>query len=141
EMGNVDFNGVRTITFDNYTNPYAYLKRIASEFDLELDFRIEHDNGNVTGRYVDLVEKVGHWRGRSVKLGKDLIDLKRIVNTENIVTALRVIGPIREDGSRLEVIVEDEEALQRWGRNGQHIIKEYEPRFEDIDNATIARLR
>src|SRR5690625_1917802 len=141
EMGNVEFEGVRTITFENYTNPYAYLKRIASVFDLELDFRIEHDNGNIIGRYVDLVEKIGQWRGRSVEFCKDLIGLKRIVNTENIVTALRVIGPVSEDGSRLEVIVEDEEALQRWGRNGQHIIKEYEPQFEDIDNATIARLR
>src|SRR5690625_4173938 len=141
EMGNVEFEGVRTITFENYTNPYAYLKRIASVFDLELDFRIEHDNGNIIGRYVDLVEKIGQWRGRSVEFCKDLIGLKRIVNTENIVTALRVVGPIREDGSRLEVIVEDGEALQRWGRNGQHIIKPYEPQFEDIDNATNARLR
>src|SRR5690606_39963162 len=26
KMGNVDFKGVRTITFEDYTNPYAYLK-------------------------------------------------------------------------------------------------------------------
>src|SRR5690606_16708438 len=115
EMGNVEFKGVRTITFENYTNPYAYLRKVASEFDLELDFRVEHENGNIIGRYVDLVEKVGQWRGRRVEFGKDLIGLRRIENTDNIVTALRVVGPIREDGSRLEVIVEDEEALQRWG--------------------------
>src|SRR5690606_33699462 len=141
EMGNVEFKGVRTITFENYTNPYAYLRKVAAEFDLELDFRVEHENGNIIGRYVDLVEKVGQWRGRRVEFGKDLIGLRRIENTDNIVTALRVVGPIREDGSRLEVIVEDEEALQRWGRNGQHIIKEYEPQFDDPENATIARLR
>lgn len=140
EMGTVEFNGTRTITFDNYTNPFAYLKKIASVFDLELRFRIEHDNGDIVGRYVDLVEKVGQWRGRRVEFGKDLMGLRRIENTENIVTALKVIGPVREDGTRLEVIVEDEEALQRWGRNGQHIITDYEPQFSTEENATRERL-
>src|SRR5690625_3428203 len=28
EVGSIPFEGVRTITFDNYTNPYAYLKRV-----------------------------------------------------------------------------------------------------------------
>ncbi len=67
---NITFKGVRTLIFDAYTNPFAYLKRIASEFELELDFVIEHDGNAITGRYVDMVEKVGMWRGRTVDLGK-----------------------------------------------------------------------
>ncbi|WP_096269509.1 phage tail spike protein [Paucisalibacillus globulus] len=138
-VGQVDFKGVRTIVFESYTNPFAYLKRIASEFDLELDFRVVIEKGKLT-RYADLVERVGMWRGRTVELGRDLLELKRIEKTDDIVTALRVVGPEREDGTRLEVLVEDKEALERWGRNGQHLIDVYEPISTDQD-ITKARLR
>src|SRR5690625_404611 len=85
KVGSIPFEGVRTITFEDYSNPYAYLRRIASEFELELNFRVEHNNGKITGRYVDLVEETGQWRGRSIEFGKDLIGLRRIENTDNIV--------------------------------------------------------
>ncbi|WP_201028904.1 phage tail spike protein, partial [Saccharococcus caldoxylosilyticus] len=39
-VGTVDFAGSRTITIESYTNPYSYLKQIASEFNLELHFRV-----------------------------------------------------------------------------------------------------
>ncbi|WP_018934312.1 phage tail spike protein [Gracilibacillus lacisalsi] len=139
-IGIVESDAVRTITFESRTHPYGYLKRLASVFDLELHFRIEHDNGKITGRYVDLLERVGEWRGRRVEFGKDLLGLRRVENTEEIVTALNVIGPEDENGDRLEVVVEDEEAFQRWARNGKHIIKDYEPQFEMDENATEERL-
>ncbi|WP_117161346.1 phage tail spike protein [Paraliobacillus sp. X-1268] len=140
QMGTVFFNGVRTITFDDYTDPYAYLKKIASVFGLELRFRVEQQGGKIIGRYVDLVEKVGQWRGRRVEFGKDLIGLKRTENTEDIVTALEVLGPLDEDSNRLTVLVEDQDALERWGRDGKHIIKPYEPQFDVEENATEERL-
>lgn len=139
-MRNVAFKGTKKITFDEYTNPFAYLKKVKSTFDLELDFVIEHKDGEIVGRYVDMVEQVGKWRGRRVEFGKDLMGLRRIENTEQIVTALKVIGPVKEDGTRLEVLVEDKDALQRWGRDGKHIIKEYEPQFGFEENATEASL-
>lgn len=139
KVGNIAYKGVRTLTFENYLNPLTYLKRVASEFDLELDFRVEHDGSSVTGRYVDLVEQVGTWRGRIVEFGRDLLELRRIEKTDNVVTALLGIGPEQEDGTRLEVFVEDRDALSRWGRNSQHLVEEYEPASNDI-NMTIERL-
>ncbi|MFC4387526.1 phage tail spike protein [Gracilibacillus marinus] len=139
EVGTVAFKGVRTFTFEEHTNPYKYLKKIASEFDLELHFRLESDGTKIIKRYADLVERVGTWQGREVELGKDLEGIERKEDFSNIVTALVGLGPIREDGTRLEVVVENEEALQRWGRNGQHIIAPYEPQSTDLD-MTEARL-
>ncbi|NBJ71349.1 MULTISPECIES: phage tail spike protein [Clostridia] len=133
EVGNVSFNGVRTFTFDTHLNPYTYLKKIASEFDLELHFRVEVDYYRVSGRYVDIVEKAGIWRGRTVEFGKDLLGIRRIEKTDQIVTALKGIGPEKEDGTRLEVFVEDKDALARWGRNGNHLIEVYEPQSTDQD--------
>ncbi|MUV39484.1 hypothetical protein JNUCC1_03362 [Lentibacillus sp. JNUCC-1] len=129
--GNVVFKGVRTLTFEKHTNPFAALKKMAREFGLELKFRVEIKGGRIVGRYVDLVERIGKWRGREVEFGKDLAKIKRIEKTDNIVTALKGIGPERDDGSRLEVIVEDKDALARWGRNGQHLIEVYEPQSTD----------
>lgn len=139
-VGTVDFAGSRTITIDSYTNPYSYLKQVANEFGLEVHFRVETDGQKVTRRYVDLVEHIGNWNGREVEFGKDLIGIERKEDFSNIVTALVGIGPEREDGTRLQVFVEDKNALARWGRNGKHLIEVYEPESADV-NMTLERLR
>src|SRR5690625_1051951 len=139
EVGTVDFKGIRSFTFDDYINPYDYLKRIASEFDLELRFKVETNGLRVTRRYVDLVEYVGAWEGKEVEFEKDLIGIERKEDFSNVVTALIGLGPEDENGNRIEVFVEDEEALQRWGRNGQHIIGIYEPESTDT-SMTLERL-
>lgn len=140
EIGEVAFAGTRTLTIDQHTNPYAYLKRLATEFNLELHFRVEVDGNKVVRRYVDLVERVGTWNGREVEFGKDLTGIERKEDFSNIVTALIGLGPEREDGTRLEVFVEDKDALARWGRNGQHLIDVYEPESTD-STMTEERLR
>ncbi|MDQ0340276.1 phage minor structural protein [Caldalkalibacillus uzonensis] len=131
--GTITFAGIRTIHIEEHSNPYSLLKRIASEFNLELNFRVEIDYNRVVGRYVDLVERVGSWQGREVTFGKDLIGIERRKKTDQIVTALVGIAPEREDGTRLEVFVEDLDALQRWGRNGKHLVEVYEPQSTDQD--------
>lgn len=131
--GITEGKGSRTFRIDEYTNPYAFLKRIANEFDLELRFRVEHNGVRITGRYVDLLERVGAWRGREIVFGRDLDGIRRIEKTDNIVTALLGVGPEQEDGTRLEVLVEDNDALQRWGRNGKHLIDVYEPQSDRED--------
>lgn len=143
--GIVESDNIRTIEIENYTNPYAYIKKIASELNLEIRFRIEDDGQKVIGRYVDLLERVGQWRGREVEFGRDLLGIERKVDDSNIVTALIGLGPEQEDGTRLEVLVEDEDALQRWGRKNpqtselMHLIEVYEPESFDPD-MTIERL-
>lgn len=139
EAGEIYFAGVRSLTIEKHTNPFAYLKRLAAELDLELHFRVEKDGNKIVRRYVDLLERVGTWRGREAEFGKDLIGIERKENNANIVTALVGLGPVREDGTRLEVFVEDKDALARWGRNGQHLVEVYEPQSTDQD-MTIERL-
>ena len=134
QVGIVEAEGTRTFTIENHTNPYEFLKRISREFEVELRFRVEHDGQRITGRYVDLLERVGEWRGREIEFRKDLDGIRR-VEKQDIVTALLGLGPERDDGTRIEVLVEDEEALQRWGRvdehgNLHHLIEPYEIQSE-----------
>lgn len=131
-----------TISFENYTNPYEYLKRIAREFELELNFRVVHNGLFVTNRVVDAVVSIGDFRGREVTFGKDLQEIRRL-EAGDIYTALIGLGPEREDGSRLEVLVEDLDALRRWGRpehDPKHLIGVYEPQSERED-MTLSQLR
>lgn len=143
--GIIEGKGNRTFNIEEYTNPYAFLKLIAKEFNLELCFRVETDGNKVIGRYVDLLEKIGRWRGREVEFGKDLIGIRR-TEKNDVYTALLGLGPEREDGTRLEVLVEDKDALQRWGRPDpitgelQHFIGTYEPQSSDQD-MTLNRLK
>ncbi|WP_419892810.1 phage tail spike protein [Oceanobacillus kimchii] len=136
--GIIEGDGYRTFHIEKHTNPYSFLRTIATEFDLELRFRTEVNGNRVVGRYVDLLERLGKWRGREITFGKDLISIKRIEKND-VVTALVGLAPEKEDGTRLEVLVEDVDALQRWGREDpltgelQHLIETYEPQSEQTD--------
>src|SRR5690625_3498664 len=130
QIGIVEATGTRTMTIENHTSPYEFIKRIAREFEVELRFRVETDGQRITGRYVDMLERIGEWRGRQVEFGRDLDGIRRI-EKQDIVTALLGLGPEKEDGTRMEVLGEDEDALQRWGRvdehgNLHHLIEPYE---------------
>ena len=140
QVGIVEGAGNKTLTVTKHTNPYEQLKHIAKEYGLELRFRITHNGNQVTGRYVDLLERVGEWRGREAEFGKDLDSIRR-VEKQDIVTALLGLGPEREDGTRIEVLIEDDDALKRWGRvdeNGKlnHLIEPYEIQSERDEMTT-----
>lgn len=141
-VGLVESDREITITFEEWTNPYEYARRVAREFELELSFRIEHNGVQVTNRILDALDRVGAWRGREITFGKDLQEINRL-ESGDIYTALIGLGPEREDGTRLQVLVEDEEALQRWGRpkhDPKHLIGVYEPQSERED-MTLSELR
>src|SRR5699024_8785465 len=74
------------------------------------------------------------------EFGKDLDGIRR-VEKQDIVTALLGLGPERENGTRIEVLVEDDDALKRWGRvdeygNLHHLIEPYEIQSEREEMTT-----
>ncbi|RST59717.1 hypothetical protein D5F11_011485 [Siminovitchia terrae] len=130
QVGTVEASGEKTLSISEHTSPYEFLKHIAKEYGVELRFRVEHNGKQITGRYVDLLQRVGEWRGREVEFGRDLDGIRR-VEKQDIVTALLGLGPEQENGTRIEVLVEDFDALERWGRvdehgNLKHLIEPYE---------------
>ena len=138
QRGTTEYAGIRKVTIEGYRDPYQTLKQLASLYGLELRFRIVVDGNRIVGRYVDMIKKRGQDTQKETRLGKDLIGVERIENSD-IVTALRVLGPEQEDGTRLIVEVKNEEAKQRWGRDGHHLWEDYEPSISG-DNTTAERL-
>ncbi|MGG3234914.1 phage tail spike protein [Priestia flexa] len=140
EPGVIEHAGVRKVVFDKHINPYLALQQLASEFGLELVFRVEISGNRIVRRVVDLVTRVGRFKGKEIVFGKDLLGLVRKEKSDEIVTALLCLGPEKEDGTRITMTVEDEEARQRWGRNNQHLWDIYEPESSDQD-MTVERLK
>jgi phage minor structural protein len=143
KVGQVDSYNIRTITFDKHLNPLDAVKQIASDFEVEIQFRIAVD-GNVVIRYVDFLERIGTIIPGELQFGKDITEIVR-KEVNDVVTSLYCIGPEKSDGTQDTVIVEDDDALQRWGvedanGNKQHLIEIYEPQSSDQD-MTWAQLR
>lgn len=139
KVGTIEYGGVRTIDITDFIGGYQFLRTIADEFEMELVFRIEVSGNTITGRYVDMVSAVGENNAKEIVYGKDLVGIERKVYSERIVTAIFAVGPEREDGTRLTSLVTDDDAFQRWNRNGHHIIGIHEPQTEDGE-MTLQRL-
>lgn len=140
KKGNLEYASFRSMTIDEFIDPLTLLKKIASLFELEIQYRAEVVGSQVVGRYVDMVKRRGRETGKEVTLGKDLMGIKRIENSQNICTAL--LGFVKKEGGEFVTITEinngvpylvDSDAFQRWNEKGQHKFGFYSPETEDQD--------
>ncbi|PFF18677.1 phage tail spike protein [Bacillus thuringiensis] len=137
KRGKTEYAGFHTMTIDEFIDPLKFLKDIASLFDLEIQYRAEVVGSQIVGRYVDMVKKRGRDTGKEVALGKDLMGIKRIENSQNICTAL--LGFVKKEGGNFITIssinngvpyLVDSDAFQRWNERGQHKFGFYTPETE-----------
>jgi phage minor structural protein len=144
-LGKTEVGGTANFTFTDYTTVLEKLPEVAAAFKGELKYRVELKNGQVTGRYIDLVERRGSVTGKRFTVGKDVTGLTKTVDTTNLFTALIGIGPADETGSfmtfaKLNSVmydkpagqdwIGDNSALQLWGDGDKHLIG-----FVKFDNA------
>ncbi|HDR6243719.1 TPA: phage tail protein [Bacillus cereus] len=138
KRGKTEYAGFHTMTIDEFIDPLKFLKNIASLFKLEIQYRAEVVGSQIVGRYVDMVKKRGRDTGKEVTLGKDLMGIKRIENSQNICTAL--LGFVKKEGGDFITIstinngvpyLVDSDAFQRWNERGQHKFGFYTPETEE----------
>ncbi|MED1092687.1 phage tail spike protein [Bacillus paramycoides] len=137
KRGETEYSGFHSMTIDEFIDPLSFLKKIASLFELEIQYRAEVVGSQIVGRYVDMVKKRGRETGKEVTLGKDLMGIKRIENSQNICTAL--LGFVKKEGGEFITISDinngvpylvDNDAFQRWNERGQHKFGFYTPETE-----------
>ncbi|HDR4881345.1 TPA: phage tail protein [Bacillus cereus] len=137
KCGKTEYAGFHSMTIDEFIDPLSFLKKIASLFELEIIYRVEVVGSQIAGWYVDMVKKRGRETGKEVTLGKDLVGIKRIENSQNICTAL--IGFIKKEGGEVLTIsdinkgnpyIVDNDAFQRWNEKGKHKFGFYTPETE-----------
>ncbi|MGX5643600.1 phage tail spike protein [Bacillus cereus] len=138
KRGRTEYAGFHTMTIDEFISPLKLLKDIASLFELEIQYRAEVVGSQIVSRYVDMVKKRGQETGKEVTLGKDLVGIKRVENSQNICTAL--LGFSKKEGEGFITITDindgipylvDSDAFQRWNERGQHKFGFYTPETED----------
>ncbi|MFJ7030580.1 phage tail spike protein [Bacillus cereus] len=138
KRGKTEYAGFHAMTIDEFIDPLKFLKDIASLFDLEIQYRAEVVGSQIVGRYVDMVKKRGRDTDKEVTLGKDLMGIKRIENSQNICTAL--LGFVKKEGGDFITIssinngvpyLVDNDAFQRWNERGQHKFGFYTPETEE----------
>ncbi|MGH1053312.1 phage tail spike protein, partial [Bacillus cytotoxicus] len=146
KRGKTEYAGFHTMTIDEFIDPLTFLKKIASLFEVEIQYRVEVVGSQVVGWYVDMVKKRGRETGKEVTLAKDLVGVRRIEHSRDICTAL--VGFVRGEGDELITIesinngipyITDSDAFQRWSENGQHKFGFYTPETEE-QNMTPQRL-
>ncbi|PEV79964.1 phage tail spike protein [Bacillus cereus] len=150
EIGLIEAEGKRSFKIEKFISPLQFIQQIATLFDnIEIQYRIEIGTGKPR-RFIDLVKKRGRETNKEVTLGKDLVGIKRIENSENIITALvpYYIGQDADGNDKLITIesvnngsqyIVDDAAFQRWNVNGKHLFGFYTPESEK-DELTPTRL-
>ncbi|MGE7430680.1 phage tail spike protein [Bacillus thuringiensis] len=137
KRGKTDYSSFHTMTIDEFIDPLAFLKKIATLFELEIQYRVEVVGSQITGWYVDMIRKRGQETGKEVALGKDLVGVRRIEHSRDICTAL--VGFVRGEGDKpitIEKInnglpyIIDNDAFQRWNERGKHKFGFYTPETE-----------
>lgn len=146
KRGNTEYAGFHTMTIDEFIDPLTFLKKIASIFDLEIQYRVEVVGSQITGWYVDMVKKRGQETGKEIELGKDLVGVKRIEHSREICTAL--VGFVRGEEEKVITVesinnglpyITDSDAFQRWNEHGKHKFGFYTPETDE-QNMTPQRL-
>jgi phage minor structural protein len=146
KRGKTEYAGFHTMTIDTIIDPLTFLKKIASLFELEIQYRVEVVGSQIVGWYVDMVKKRGRDTGKEVTLGKDLVGVRRIEHSRDICTAL--IGFVQGEGNTIITVesindglpyITDSDAYQRWNENGKHKFGFYTPETEE-QNMTPKRL-
>ncbi|UXR56786.1 phage tail spike protein [Staphylococcus schleiferi] len=138
--GDTEYNGTRTTSWTSYQSRFDVLKQLTTTYKMVIDFHIDLDSRKVKSRYVSLKEPKPLFKGKEIVRGKDLLGLKRTVDVSEVRTALVCLGPEKENGERIKLIVKDDEAQKQFGLPTRYIWDIYEPESED-ENMTERRLR
>lgn len=139
KRGKTDYAGFHTMTIDEFIDPLTFLKKIASLFKLEIQYRVEVQGSQIVGWYVDMIQRRGRDTGKEIELGKDLIGVTRMEHSRDICTAL--VGFVKGEGDNVITIesinrglpyIVDHDAFQRWNERGKHKFGFYTPETEEL---------
>lgn len=134
-----EYGGNRTTSWTSHTNPFDLIYMLCTTYDMVPSFYIELGAHTVEHRYVSITKPKNLFKGKEITKGKDLTGMTRTIDLSEVKTALLAVGPEKEDGSRVETVVVDDEAQEIFGLPNRYIWDVYEPESND-ENMTLKRL-
>lgn len=134
-----EYGGNRTTSWTSHTNPFDLIYMLCTTYGMVPSFYIELGAHTVEHRYVSITKPKNLFKGKEITKGKDLTGMTRTIDLSEVKTALLAVGPEKEDGSRIETVVVDDEAQEIFGLPNRYIWDVYEPESND-ENMTLKRL-
>lgn len=134
-----EYGGNRTTSWTSHTNPFDLIYMLCTTYSMVPEFYIELSAHSVEHRYVSIAKPKNLFKGKEITKGKDLTGMTRTIDLSEVKTALLAVGPEKEDGSRIETVVVDDEAQEIFGLPNRYIWDVYEPESND-ENMTLKRL-
>lgn len=134
-----EYGGNRTTSWTSHTNPFDLIYMLCTTYSMVPEFYIELSAHSVEHRYVSIVKPKSLFKGKEITKGKDLTGMTRTIDLSEVKTALLAVGPEKEDGSRIETVITDDEAQEIFGLPNRYIWDVYEPESND-ENMTLKRL-
>ncbi|WP_053090575.1 phage tail spike protein [Staphylococcus hominis] len=134
-----EYGGNRTTSWTSHTNPFDLIYMLCTTYNMVPEFYIELSAHSVEHRYVSIAKPKNLFKGKEITKGKDLTGMTRTIDLSEVKTALLAVGPEKEDGSRIETVVVDDEAQEIFGLPNRYIWDVYEPESDD-ENMTLKRL-
>lgn len=134
-----EYGGNRTTSWTSHTNPFDLIYMLCTTYDMVPSFYIELGAHTVEHRCVSITKPKNLFKGKEITKGKDLTGMIRTIDLSEVKTALFAVGPEKEDGSRIETVVVDDEAQEIFGLPNRYIWDVYEPESND-ENMTLKRL-
>lgn len=133
-----EYGGTASPNWEVYRHRDEIESIIENAFDMRTEHYLHIDENHNKKRFQRLKKVNPIFKGFDITYGKNMLGLKREIDTTDVVTSLLCLGPEDEEGNRLVEVVQDDEAMQQFGI--KHKWGLYEPQSEDT-NMTRARLR
>ncbi len=128
DLSDVDSNNNIVRANKNYPTTFQEVKNKVIKL-LDAYISVEDIDGNL---YIDCNQSITHYNEQDIRLGENIIDLKQTKNAGSIRTVMIGIGAEDDDENRITVTVENDAAIEKYGR----IVGTVE--FEDV--TTISQL-
>lgn len=112
DLSDVDSNNNIVRANKNYPTTFRELRDKVIKL-LNAYISAEERDGNL---YFDCYQTVTHYNSQPIRLGENIIDLKQTKSVDKIRTVMIGIGDEDDDGNRIRAIIENQEAIAKYGR-------------------------
>ena len=110
-IGNIDFAGLRDINIETHTTALEALHRVVAEFG-EMEFEVIFDGTQIKRKQVNVVRKRGKETGKIFEYTRNLTEIKKISDSNSVITALIGVGKDDANGNPLTFFTNEPRVLE-----------------------------
>src|SRR5699024_4759441 len=138
-LGEYDRIQEENIEIEKYMTALEAILYVAESFQVEIQFEVKLKHGRITQKLIHMKKKLGTVTNKLFTYSKDITEVKRIENSESLVTALIGIGKGDAEGESITLknynpeslpddftkkleddFIVSESAYQAYNRDGRH---------------------